>query len=113
MLNLSTNYKKAANWLNGSLILCDEITSVDEKLYENFRFELEDEETGEYIEIYQYYLTDYDLADVEFLEEHFGLKFAYSYKLGLYVLCVDHCGTSWDYVHCSTDLEAAACELGA
>lgn len=44
--------------------------------------------------------------------EHFNLLFVYSPKLDLYVLCVDHYGTSWDYVVCITDLENAKRELG-
>lgn len=111
-LNLSTTYNTAVNWLNGSLILCNEITSVDNSVIENFRFCDYDEETDEYTEIYQYYLTNYSLDDVEFLEEHFNLLFSYSDKLDLFVLCVEHYGTSWDYVHCYTDLESAAKELG-
>lgn len=111
-LNLSTTYKTAANWLNGSLILCNDIANVDNSVIENFRFCYYNEETDEYMEIYQYYLTNYSLDDVEFLEEHFGLLFSYSETLDLYILCVDHFGTSWDYVHCCTDLESAAKKLG-
>ena len=74
-------------------------------------FKFEDEE-GNYTKIYQWFLTSYSLDDVRFLEDHFGLLFTYSEKLDLYVLCVDHYGTSWDYVHCCTDLENAVRELG-
>lgn len=107
-LNLSTTYKTAVNWLNGSLILCNDITNVDYHVIENFRFSTYNEDSNKYTEIYQYYLTNYTLEDVEFLEEHFGLLFSYSPALDLYILCVDHFGTSWDYVHCYTDLEMAA-----
>lgn len=108
-----TNYKVATQWLNGSLILCNDIVNIDPSVFENLRFETYDEETGEYTEIYQYFLTNYDEGDVEFLEQHFNLLFSYSDMLDLYVLCVDHFGTSWDYVATETDLEAAARELGA
>ena len=111
-LTLSTNYRTAANWLNGSLILCNEIANIDEFLMENARFDYYDEETDTYKDIYQYYLTNYNENDVLFLEEHFGLLFSYSEKLDLFVLCVDHYGTSWDYVFCSTDLETAVRNLG-
>lgn len=110
-LYLPTTYKTAVNWLNGSLILCNDITEVDSSVLENFRFEYYNDETDEYVEIYQYFLTSYSLDDVRFLEEHFGLLFSYSEKLDLYVLCVDHYGTSWDYVRCYTDLEAAEKEI--
>lgn len=106
-LNLRTNYKTAVNWLNGSLILCNDIANVDESVFKNFRFEYYNEETDEYTEIYQYFLTSYSLDDVQFLEEHFDLLFSYSEKLDLYVLCVNHYGTSWDYVSCYTDIEEA------
>ena len=107
-----TNYATAAHWLNGSLLMCDNIVNVDPSIVENSRFETYDDETGEYTEIYQYYLTNYDAGDVEFLKAHFGLLFTYSEMLELYILCVDHYGTSWDYVTVQTDLEAAARELG-
>lgn len=108
-----TNYRVATQWLNGSLIMCDNIVNVDPSVVENSRFETYDDETGEYTEIYQYYLTNYDAGDVEFLEQHFNLLFSYSNMLDLYVLCVNHFGTSWDYVTVETDLECAARELGA
>ena len=107
-----TNYRVAAHWLNGSLILCNDIVNIDPSISENSRFETYDEETGEYTEIYQYYLTNYDAGDVEFLEQHFDLLFTYSDVLDLYILCVDHFGTSWNYVTAETDLETAARELG-
>ena len=78
----------------------------------DYRFDFYNEEDGTYIDIFQFYLTSLSLSDVEFLEEHFGLLFAYSELLDVYVLCVDHYGTSWDYVTCSTDLEQAQRELG-
>ena len=71
-----------------------------------------DEETEEYPEIYQYYITNCSEDLCEFLNDHFGLMFAYSEKLELWVLLVDHCGTCWDYVEIDTDLPAAAATLG-
>jgi hypothetical protein len=38
--------------------------------------------------------------------------YLYSDLLDLYILCVDHYGTSWDYVYCETTNEHAARELG-
>ena len=105
-----TNYKKAVKWLNNSLILCNDITN-DPSLYDNMRFPLIDED-NDVCEIYQWFLTDCSESDVEYLEQHFGLKFTFSDELDLYVLCVDHYGTSWDYVYWTTDLEQAQCELG-
>lgn len=60
------------------------------------------EETDEYVEIYQYYLIDlclnktYDKDIIEALQNE--LIIAWSETLQEYVLCVDHWGTSWDYV---------------
>lgn len=105
-LNYTTTFKTAVHWLNNSIILCN-FVQEDACFWENCRFEL-----SEVTEIYQTYLTDCSLSEVEFLEEHFGLLFSYSESLDLYVLCVDHYGTSWDYVTCNTDIEAAAKERG-
>lgn len=109
-LNLSTTYKTAAHWLNNSLILCNEVQN-DDMFWDNCRFDLEDED-GNSRDIFQTYLTDCSESDVEYLEAHFGLLFTYAESLGLYVLCVDHYGTSWDSVHCGTDLENAVRNLG-
>lgn len=106
-----TNYKKAVKWLNNSLILCNDIQN-DPSLYDNMRFSLINED-GCVCEIFQWVLTDCSEDEVKFLEQHFGLKFTYSDALDLYVLCVDHYGTSWDYVYWTTDIEQAQCELGA
>lgn len=126
-LNFRTNYKVAVNWLGNSFVMCNNLPEVDEYLMENARFAwcyYEDEDGNEYEseddapegvevwehyrDIYQYYITDCSESAVEFLEEHFNLLFAYSDKLDCYILCVDHYGTSWDYVMIETDLENAA-----
>lgn len=99
-----TNYKVAVSWLNNNLILCNNIFDIDD----NIDYLMSDQVP----DIYQYYLTDCSQSDVKFLMEHFNLLFIYSPKLDLYVLCVDHYGTSWDYVACMTDLENAKRELG-
>lgn len=108
-----TTYAIAANWLGNKLILCNDIPSIDNSVFDNVRFELYDEENDCYNEIYQWFLTDCSQSEVEYLEEHFGLQFTYSDMLGLYVLCVDHWGTSWDYVTCFTDLETAKAAQGS
>jgi len=106
-----TTYSVAVNWLDGNLILCNDIVEMDESVYENCRFEIFGED-GHETDIFQWYLTSFSESDVEFLEEHFGLLFSYSDKLDLYILCVNHLGTSWAYVPCETDIENAACETG-
>lgn len=94
--NKRTNYLKAVEWLHNNYILCNEIINKFELEY---RFNLYDEDTEEYVEIYQYFLTDCTERDVKFLEKSFSdMYFAYCNELDLYVLCVTHYGTSWDYV---------------
>lgn len=107
-----TNYYVATHWLHNNLILCNDIERIDENLWENYRFELTEEDGAIDVEIFQYFLTDCSEDDVKWLEEHFDLKFAYSELLDLYVLCVTHYGTSWDYVYWTTDIENAEAELG-
>lgn len=109
---METNYYVATHWLHNNLILCNDIEKIDENLWENYRFELTEENGAIDIEIFQYYLTDCSEDDVEWLEKHFNLKFTYSEKLDLYVLCVTHYGTSWDYVYWETDIENAKAKLG-
>lgn len=88
-----TTYRIATKWLHNSYILCNDICKIDENL--EFEFEWDDD-----CDIYQWFLTDCSKSDVEWLTRTFDLKFAYSPKLDLYVLCVDHFGTGWDYVSC-------------
>lgn len=108
----STTYAVAASWAGCTTILCNNIAYIDEELmYTTIGYEC-DEETEEYPEIYQYYLTNCSEDLAEFLNEHFGLMFAYSEKLELWVLLVDHFGTGWDYVEVDTDLHTAAAPLG-
>lgn len=93
-----TTYRIATKWLNNSYILANNITD-DDSIYANFRFD-ELNEYGDPIEIYQYFITDASLDDVEWLEKNFGLKFTYSDQIECFILCVDHWGTGWDYVSC-------------
>lgn len=108
----ATTYAVAASWSGCTTILCNKIAYLDEELMCNTIGYECDEETEEYPEIYQYYLTNCSEDLCEFLNEHFGLMFAYSENLDLWVLLVDHCGTGWDYVEIDTDLHAAAAPLG-
>lgn len=94
-----TNYFLAAHWLNNSLVLCNQIPEIDDSIWDNMRFDLFDEDESQ-IEIYQWFITDCSESDVEWLEKSFGLLFTYSDLLECYILCVDHWGTSWDYVYC-------------
>lgn len=108
----STNYAVAVNWCNNNYIMQNNICEIDPSVYDNFRFEIENEETGEYTEIYQWFITDANEFDVNYLEETFGLLFTFSDLLEHYILCVPHYGTAWDYVYCDTTNENAAAKLG-
>ena len=107
-----TTYSVAASWSGCTTILCNEIAYLDEDLMLNTIGYECNEDTDEYPEIYQYYITNCSDDLCEFLNEHFGLMFAYSQMLGLWVLLVDHCGTAWRYVQIDTDLPDAAAPLG-
>jgi hypothetical protein len=98
-----TTYRIATKWLNNNYILANSIAE-EEGFFDECRFNLYDENDN-FIDIYQYYITDASLDDVEYLEKNFGLKFSYSNKLDCFVLCVDHWGTSWDYVSCEISEE--------
>lgn len=108
----ATTYAVAASWAGCTTILCNNIANIDDELmYTTIGYEY-DEETEEYPEIYQYYITNCSEDLCEFLHEHFGLMFAYSEVLDVWVLLVDNCGTGWDSVEIDTDLPAAAVPLG-
>ncbi len=94
-----TTYRIATKWLNNSYILCNNIVENDDSIFDNMRFN-EFNEYDDPIEIYQYFITDASQDDVEYLEKTFDLKFTYSNLLDCFILCVDHWGTSWDYVSC-------------
>lgn len=88
------SYKDAVEYMHNSLILCNNITEIDEYLWENCELCNIDED------FYQYFLTDCSKDDAERLHKWFGLNFLYSEKLDLYVLAVDHLGTPWRSVSC-------------
>lgn len=94
-----TTYSQAVYGLHNDFVLCNNIVNIDESIWDNMRFNYYDEDDNP-IEIYQWYITDASQSDVEYLEKHFGLLFTYSDKLDCYILCVDHCGTSWNHVAC-------------
>lgn len=94
-----TNYSTAVNWLHNDYILCNNIIAIDPSVLANKRFEYYDDD-GSIQEVIQWFLTSASEDEVRWLEKSFNLKFSYSEMLDLYVLCVTHYGTSWDYVPC-------------
>ena len=91
------SYACAVKRFGNSYILCNNIEQLDPSIWDNAEFELYDENSDP-VDIFQYFLTDCSRSDVTYLAEWYGLKFTYSDMLDCYVLCVDHCGTSWDSV---------------
>lgn len=100
------DYYSAVHWLNGDLILFNNIHEIDEEFFIELYEEGENGDLGDPVEIYQYFLTNYSDDDVKWMQKTFPqLHFAFSQKLGLWVLCVDHYGTSWDYVWTQCELD--------
>ena len=96
------SYKSIITRYIDDLVLCNNIADADPTIWDNINFELEDE-NGEYIEIYQYFLCNIDEYTAERLKDY-GILLSYSDLLGCDVLMVDHWGTSWDYVPTSAEL---------
>lgn len=88
-----TNYYTAVGWIDNK-VLCNSLPEIDQSVYDNMRFMLEDEDENQRY-IYQWFITDCNKSDVEYLEKSFGLLFTYSDILDCWVLCVDHIGTPW------------------
>ena len=91
------DYAAAVHWCNNCYILCNDIHEIDPDFEDPF---CEDED-GNTREIFQYFISDCSDFDKSFLCGNFPeLLFSYSEKLQKWILCVDHYGTSWDYVFC-------------
>lgn len=117
------SYKSIIDRYINDLVLCNNIAEVDESIWENLgenayyyvdddgeyrtKEEYENDETGtieEYPkEFYQYYLCNLSQYDVEQLKDY-GIILSYSDLLDCDVLCVNHFGTSWDYVPTNVEL---------
>lgn len=107
----ATTYAVATSYI-GSLIQAKNINGIQCLLSgETIGYDI-DEETGEYPEVMEYYLTDLSKSRCEWLSEHLRLMFEHCTALDLWVLLVPHCGTGWDYVRVTTDLEECAAPLG-
>ena len=95
------SYRTLLDYYDISCILCNNIVNVDECLFDNIITGEIDENT----EIFQYYIINASEWDIENIQEKYSdeLIICYSEQLENYILCVDHFGTSWDYV--LTDIE--------
>ena len=100
----TVNYMTLTDFIFTDMILCNNIVRYSD----NWDLELEeeyDEETGEYIEIYQYYIVNVDTWRLEEYKKYLqetnissDLNLWYDNELDIYILGVSHYGTSWDYV---------------
>ena len=98
------NYKTLTDFIFTDMILCNNIVNYSD----NWDLELNeeyDEETGEYIEIYQYYIVNVDTWRLEEYKKYLqetnissDINLWYDNELDVYILGVSHYGTSWDYV---------------
>lgn len=103
-MTYKTKYLIAVNWFGNRRILLNNIQEIDPKF--SLRTQPMDE-NGNPKFIYNYWMTDCTLPEVQFLESHFGLIFGYSELLQKYILCVDHRGTKWEDYVIDTDLKSA------
>lgn len=90
------SYRTIVEHFIGDIVLCNNIPEVDCSVYDNMQNGY-DEEEDEFAEIYQWYLCNISEYDKEQLLD-MGIILSYSDMLDCDVLCVDHWGTSWDYV---------------
>ena len=93
------NYKDMVKFCADSMILNNQI--IPELQAKGFYFDFYcgsdyDEEEDCYIDIYQYFIIDFSAA--ERFAEYTNEIVMYNDDLDLYILCVTHCGTGWDYV---------------
>ena len=97
------SYKRLVERYFNNMILCNNIVNNYEDL-EIVAGSDYDEEEDTYKDIYQYFIVDgcFDEEDLQKVGEELGVVY-YNSNLDLYILGVDHCGTSWDYV--LTDIE--------
>lgn len=85
------SYKTIVDYFISDVVLCNNIANIDDSIFYNM------ENANENVEIYQYYLCNIGQWDREQCLKA-GLILSYSDMLDCDVLCVDHFGTSWDYV---------------
>ena len=99
------SYRTIIEYFVGDIVLCNNIINIDDSVYDNLMLE---EETNAYAdyntpEIFQWYLCHVSDYEKEQLQKA-GVIMSYSNTLECDVLCVDHWGTSWDYVLTSVKL---------
>lgn len=97
------DYYSAVHWLNRSLVMInDTIFDIDADYEDPYK----EDEDGKPREIFQRFITDFTEDEVEWMGKTFpGVILSYCNTLNKYILCVDHWGTSWDYVWTECELD--------
>lgn len=90
------NYRAMIEFCCDNLVLNNTIVDNGTFWFEPYCGEEYDEESGVYIDIYQYYIISE--RDAERLSTYTNEIVIYNDDLDIYLLCVTHYGTSWDYV---------------
>lgn len=84
------------------MVLCNDIQNIEDySIYDNMEYERNEDDEDEYPEIYQWFIVEPD--DYWFEQYKNNFVITYSDKLNVWILCVTHFGTSWDYV--ATDVK--------
>lgn len=108
--NNRISFKRLFNRLFTDAILCNDITKLFyadiNGEYNEPEFEIGTDYDGElenYIDIYQYFIVDfngYTYSKMQELKEQLGNEFIMYYlsSLDLYIVGITHFGTGWDYV---------------
>lgn len=100
------SYKTLLDYYDITPILCNNILDIEPCLYDYLESgSIYDEENDYFTDIFQYFIIDVSQWELEDIKQKYNdeLIICYSPKLDNYILCVDHFGTSWDYV--LTDIE--------
>lgn len=94
------SFKTIVERFVGDIVLCNNLPEIDQSVIDNL---VGDDVFDENLEIYQWYLCN--LTEWEKQQcEKCGLIISYSDLLDCDVLCVNHFGTSWDYVLTDNDI---------
>lgn len=101
---MSERFGNALEWVSGEMYSYYDINNEYEEITREEAEERDWEDVEqEIIDIYQWYIVSYSGA--EFLQEMTEEIVMYDNELDVYVWCITHWGTSWDYVLTSIELE--------
>lgn len=101
------NYKLLTDFLFTDMILCNDILNANDN-YFHCQLECGNDED---IDFYQYYIVNIDNWRLEQYVNYCKqvdiepLTIYYLDNLDIYILAVDHFGTSWDYVYTDIKIE--------